>query len=146
MFKFLRFSFASLVLVALFALSAMAQGTGTGSINGPVNNPNKEVVVGATVTAKNNGTNKEATATTDDNGGFKISNLEPGTYTVGVNATGFAPFSAESIVVEVGRSTPLDVSLALPGVTGTVQVTAEAPVINNSSQDFSNNINQTTIN
>lgn len=146
MFKFLRFSFASLVLVALLALSAMAQGTVTGSINGIVNNPNKEVVVGATVTAKNNGTNKEATATTDDNGGFKVSNLEPGNYTVTVNATGFAPFSAENIVVEVGRSTPLEVSLALPGVTGTVQVTAEAPVINNSSQDFSNNINQTTIN
>jgi hypothetical protein len=31
-------------------------------------------------------------------------------------------------------------------VTGTVQVTAEAPVINTSQQDFSSNINQTTIN
>ena len=146
MCKFLRFGFASLVLVAMCALSAMAQSTVTGAINGTVTNPNKEVVVGATVTVKNNGTNKEATATTDDNGGFKVVNLEPGTYTVTVNGSGFAPFSNESVVVEVGRSTTLDVGLSLQGVTGTVQVTAEAPVINTTQQDFSSNVNQTSIN
>jgi outer membrane receptor protein involved in Fe transport len=146
MFKSLRFCITSIVLVALCALGAMAQSNTTGAINGTVMNPNKEVVTGATITAKNNGTNKEATATTDDNGGYKITNLEPGTYTVTVNGAGFAPFSNEAIVVEVGRSTNLDVPLALQGVTNTVQVTAEAPVINTSQQDFSSNINQTSIN
>src|SRR5207237_1701350 len=89
---------------------------------------------------------KEATATTDDNGGFKITNLEPGTYTVTVNASGFAPFTNGAVVVEVGRSTTLEVGLTLQGVTGTVQVTAEAPVINTSQQDFSTNVNQTSLN
>ena len=88
MCKSLRFYITSLALVAMCALSAMAQSTTTGAINGTVTNPNKEVVAGATVTVKNNGTNKEATATTDDNGGFKISNLEPGIYTVNANGTG----------------------------------------------------------
>jgi outer membrane receptor protein involved in Fe transport len=134
------------VLAAMCALSTMAQSTVTGAINGTVTNPNKEVVAGATITARNTGTNKEATATSDDNGGFKIVNLEPGTYTVTVNGAGFAPFSNESVVVEVGRATTLDVGLSLQGVTGTVQVTAEAPVINTSQQDFSSNINQTSIN
>jgi len=146
MFKSLRFSITALALVAIFALSAMAQSTVTGAIGGTITNPNKEVVAGATITAKNNGTNKEATATTDDNGGYKLVNLEPGTYTVTVNGSGFAPFSNESVVVEVGRTTAFDVPLSLQGVTGTVQVTAEAPVINVSQQDFSSNINQTSIN
>src|SRR5712692_1646725 len=146
MCKFLRFCFASLLVLAVCALSAMSQSTTTGAINGTVMNPNKEVVAGATINVKNNGTNKEATATTDDNGGFKITNLDPGSYTVTVNASGFAPFTNGGIVVEVGRSTPMDVGLSLQGVTGTVQVTAEAPVINNSSQDFTSNVNQTTIN
>src|ERR1041385_9528816 len=131
MSKFLRFGFASFLLVALCALSAMAQSGVTGAINGTVTNPNKEVVAGATVSAKNNGTNKEATATTDDNGGFKIVSLDPGVYTVTVNATGFAAYSNAAVVVEVGRSTNLEVGLNLQGVTGgTVTVTAEAPVIN----------------
>lgn len=146
MCKSLRFCFASMLVLAVCALSAMAQSTTTGAINGAVTNPNKEVVTGATVTAKNNGTNKEATATTDDNGGFKVVNLEPGIYTVTVNSSGFAPFTNENVVVEIGRSTPLDIGLSLQGVTGTVQVTAEAPVLNNTSQDFASNINQTSIN
>jgi hypothetical protein len=146
MCKFLRFCFASLLVLAVCALSAMAQSTVTGAINGTVMNPNKEVVTGATVTAKNNGTNKEATATTDDNGGFKVSNLDPGTYTITVNASGFAPFTNGGVTVEVGRSTTLDVGLSLQGVTGTVQVTGEAPVINTSQQDFSSNVNQTSLN
>jgi hypothetical protein len=146
MSKFLRFSFASLVLVAMCALSAMAQSTTTGAINGTVTNPNKEVVAGAAVTVKNNGTNKEATATTDGNGGFKVGNLAPGVYTVNANGSGFAPYINSNVVVEVGLATTLDVGLSLQGVTGTVEVTAEAPVINTSQQDFSSNMNQTSIN
>src|SRR5712691_265175 len=142
MCKYLRFCFASLLVLAVCALSAMAQSNTTGAINGSVTNPNKEVVAGATVTVKNNDTNKEATATTDDNGGFKVSNLEPGTYTATVNASGFAPFSNPGVVVEVGRATPLEIGLSLQGVTGTVQVTGEAPVINTAQQDFSSNVNQ----
>lgn len=146
MLKFFRFCFASLALIAVCAMGAMAQGTVTGAISGTVTNPNKEVVAGATVTAKNLGTSKESTATTDDNGAFRIPNLEPGSYTVTVNATGFAPFTGENVTVEVGRATELPVTVSLQGVTGTVQVTAEAPVINTQQQDFSSNINQTTIN
>jgi outer membrane receptor protein involved in Fe transport len=146
MSKFLRYCFATLVVTAICAVCAMAQSTTTGAINGTVMNPNKEVVVGATVTVKNIGTNKEYTVTSDDNGGFKVGGLEPGTYAVTVNATGFAPFNAESVTVEVGRATELPVQVSLQQVSGTVQVTAEAPVINTSQQDFSSNVNQTTIN
>jgi hypothetical protein len=146
MTKILRFCFASLLVAAFCAVSALAQSTTTGAISGTVTNPNKEVVAGATVSAKNNGTNKEASATTDDNGGFKVSNLDPGIYTVSVSATGFAAYSNAAVVVEIGRSTNIEVGLTLQGVSGTVQVTAEAPVINTSQQDFSSNVNQTTIN
>ena len=144
--KFLRATFATLAILVMCTVSAMAQGTVTGGISGTVTNPNKEVITGATVTVKNNGTSKETTATTDDNGGFKIVNLDPGTYTVSVNASGFAPFSNENVVVEVGRSTTLDVPVGLQGTTNTVQVTAEAPVINTTQQDFSTNVNQVSLN
>lgn len=146
MSKFFRFCFASLALIAVCAMGAMAQGTVTGAISGTVTNPNKEVVAGATVTAKNAGTSKESTATTDDNGAFRISNLDPGIYTVTVNATGFAPFTGENVTVEVGRATEIPVTVAVQGVSENVQITAEAPVINTQQQDFSSNINQTTIN
>src|SRR2546430_4416791 len=99
MIRTLCFMFAAFVLVALCAIGAMAQSTTTGAINGTVTNPNKEVVAGATVTAKNNGTNKEDTATTDDNGGFKNTNLQPRTYTVTIKGSGFVPVFKSAVVV-----------------------------------------------
>lgn len=146
MSKFLRVTFASLALVMMFSLTAMAQGTVTGGITGTVSNPNKEVIAGASVSAKNNGTSKESTATTTDDGKFNLTNLEPGTYTVTVNASGFATFTNSSVVVEVGRATNMEIPVSLQGVESTVQVTAEAPVINTTQQDFSTNVNQVSIN
>ncbi len=137
-----------LITLLVFGFSAVgfAQSTTTGSIGGVVSNPNKEVVAGASVTVKNTGTNKEDTATTDDTGRFKVANLQPGNYSVTVNSSGFSPMTSENVVVEVGRETSLEVALSVGPVTGTVDVSAEAPVINTTQQDFSSNINQTSIN
>ena len=143
--KIFSFSFAALLVLALSAFSAMAQSTTQGAISGTVRDPQGGVVPNATVTVKNNETNREVTATTDDDGGFKTVNLDPGTYTVTVSAANFAAFTSNA-VVEVGRSTSLAIDLSIQGATETVQITGEAPVINTEQQDFSSNINQTSIN
>jgi Carboxypeptidase regulatory-like domain/TonB dependent receptor len=145
MAKIVKGCFVCLFVLALSTV-AFAQSTTTGSIGGVVTNPNKEVVPGATVTVRNIGTNKEDTATTDDTGRFKVANLQPGNYAVTINSSGFSPSTMENVVVEVGRETTLEVSLSVGPVTGTVDVTAEAPVINTTQQDFSTNLNQTSIN
>src|SRR5919106_3515545 len=145
MSKIIKLSFAGLLVLALCAL-AFAQSTTAGAIGGVVSNPNKEVVPGASVTVRNAGTNKEDSATTDDQGRFKVVNLQPGIYVVTINSSGFSPYTNERVVVEVGRETSLEAVLAVGPVTGTVDVSAEAPVINTTQQDFSSNINQTSIN
>jgi len=145
MVKIVKLSFVSLLVLALSAV-ALAQSTTTGSIGGVVTNPNKEVVPGAAVTVKNIGTNKEDNATTDDTGRFKVANLQPGSYSVTVNSSGFSPMTTENVIVEIGRETNLEVALSVGPVTGTVDVSAEAPVINTTQQDFSTNLNQTSIN
>jgi len=145
MSKIVRLSFVFLLVFGISAI-AMAQSTTTGAIGGVVSNPNKEVVPGAAVTVRNVETNKEDSATSDDSGRFKVPNLQPGRYAVTVNSTGFSTASQENVVVEVGRETSLEIALAVGQVTGTVDVTAEAPVINTTQQDFSSNINQTSIN
>ncbi|MBD0372177.1 MAG: TonB-dependent receptor [Pyrinomonadaceae bacterium] len=145
MSKILRFSLISLLLFAMSAL-ALAQSSTQGAIGGVITNPNKEVVPGATITVRNVETNKESTGQTDDEGRFRIVQLNPGNYTVTVSASGFSTFTQEKVVVEVGRVTSLDVPLSVGPVSGTVEVTAEAPVINTSQQDFSTNVNQVSIN
>jgi hypothetical protein len=146
MSKFVKLSFVLSLILAMSAI-AFGQSTVTGAIGGVVTNPNKEVVPNASVTVRNTETNKEDTATTDDQGRYKVSGLQPGTYAVTINSAGFSPYTQEKVTVEVGRETTLNSALSIGPVSGgTVEVTSEAPVINTSQQDFSSNINQTSIN
>ncbi|HKG98176.1 MAG TPA: carboxypeptidase regulatory-like domain-containing protein, partial [Pyrinomonadaceae bacterium] len=145
MSKIVRFCFVSLLVLALSAV-AFGQSTTTGSIGGVVSNPNKEVVSGAAVAVRNVGTNKEDSATTDDTGRFKVANLQPGLYAVTVSSSGFSPLTVDNVTVEIGRETNLEAALVIGQVTGQVDVTADAPVINTTQQDFSTNLNQTSIN
>jgi hypothetical protein len=145
MSKTIKLSLICLLLLGLSSIAA-AQSTTTGAIGGVVSNPNKEVVPGASISVKNVETNKEDAATTDDSGRFKVANLQPGRYAVTVNSSGFSAITQENVVVEVGRETNLEISLSVGPVTGSVDVSAEAPVINTTQQDFSSNINQTSIN
>jgi len=143
----------SIKLFTLIALSLVlsigqtfAQSTVSGGINGTVTDPQGRVVPNATVTATNLGTNSVVTATTNDDGGYRITNLQPGTYRIDTTVSGFAPSQADNITVEVGSSTPVDIPLTLGTATAEVNVDAEAPVINTSDNANAININQTSIN
>ena len=132
MSKILRLSFVAF-LVLTFSAIAFGQSTTTGAIGGVVSNPNREVVPGASVTVKNTGTNKEDTATTDDQGRFRVVSLEPGRYDVMINATGFAPFT-QKVIVEVGRVTDVTAALTIgPIQPNTVEVEIVPPEIGRAS-------------
>jgi hypothetical protein len=145
-----NFSFSILATLALclaFGISQVfAQATTTGGINGQVKDPQSASVPNASVKVTNVGTNASVTTTSDSDGGYRVTNLQPGTYTVEVNASGFGPAKADNIIVEVGRSTTIDIPLALGTAVAEVQVTSEAPVINTTDNGNTSNFNQTSIN
>jgi hypothetical protein len=145
MSKFLRFCFASFVLVTLCALSVMAQSqASTGQIVGTVTNPAGELVPGATVTVTNPATGLTRTITTNDRGEFSAVNLPSGEYTIDVVAPGFGKFTQTGYKVEVGSAITADVALTVQGVTGTVLVSAGSNVETTQIQSTTN-INDTSI-
>ncbi len=138
--------FAMLALGIMLAFAqTFAQSTVTGGINGTITDPQGGVVPNATVTVTNIGTNNAVTVNANADGGYRVSNLPPGNYRIETTVSGFAPAKADRIVVEVGQVTTVDLPLTLGTTTAEVQVTAEAPVINTTSQDFTTNVNQTSI-
>lgn len=145
MSKIVKLSFL-VILVLAISETAMAQSQTTGAIGGLVVDVRKEAIPGASVTTRSSETSKEDSGVTDGEGRFRIVNLQPGLYSVTINASGFGPFNQDNVIVEVGRITELDAAMSVGQVTGQVEVTAEAPVLNTSQQDFSSNINQTSIN
>src|SRR5215813_6284063 len=93
-----------------------------GSITGRVTDPNGAVVPGATVVVKNIATNKELTATTNDEGSYAFPVLLPGQYKLQVTKEGFKVDSREQIEVRVADKLTIDVQLQTGSVAETVTV------------------------
>src|SRR5439155_12455765 len=138
--------FCALIGVVLSAPAVYAQSQATtGNIEGRVLDPKDAAVPGATVTATNRQTGLEKTATTNDQGDFSIILLPPGQYTVRANATGFTASEIKDLTVTVGGRTPLDIKLSVGGASGSVTITAEAPVVETTQTSVSTTINQKSI-
>jgi hypothetical protein len=131
-----------LALLGAMGSAVLAQSTTQGAIGGTVYDPTGAVIPNATVRIHNDGTNAESTVTADASGNFNAPLLEPGTYTVTIAAPGFEGYAAKSVTVQVGQMTTLLPHLKTGAATSTVEVTAEAPVLNFESPDFSSNLNQ----
>lgn len=87
----------------------------------------------ATVTATNPNTNKSVSGTTQSNGGFVLSALAPGTYTLTVEKTGFKKSVQTGITLVVFQKARLDVQLEVGEVNTTVEVTGTAPLVESGS-------------
>ncbi|MGH9831974.1 MAG: carboxypeptidase regulatory-like domain-containing protein [Blastocatellia bacterium] len=124
----------------------MAQSAVTGAVGGAATDPNNAAVPNAKVTLRSLDTNKVETATTDESGRFRFTNLQPGAYTITVSATGFAEYKQERLEVEVGRLSNVDAGLRVGAAEATVDIVASSPVVNLDSKEFTTNINQTAIN
>src|SRR5215813_4737092 len=138
------FCFCVLIMLSLSS-RANAQSTTDGAVGGTATDSSGAAVSGAKVTARNNGTNASDSTTTDETGYFRIAKLTPAEYTITVEANGFAPYKVEKVVVQIGTVTELDARLGVASAGATVVVSAELPVINTVSQDFSNVVDEKAV-
>ncbi len=130
MLKMLRVS--SVLGVVLFALvfwvrdpmTVRGQSISTGTIAGTVTDPSGAAVAGATVTLTNLGTSTSRTAATNETGRYVLANVEPGTYSLTINKTGFRVAKFSNQVVNIGGSLTLNVTLEIGATSQTVEVTA----------------------
>jgi hypothetical protein len=119
-----RFLFLSLMIFAL-GISALAQSN-KGTVVGTVKDPDDALITTAKVTVVNLATKETREATTGTDGGYVVSNLEPGKYRVTVEAAGFQSVVFEEVTVETSSRLPLDVKFtAITGGGASVTVTAE---------------------
>src|SRR5215213_161439 len=121
----------AILITCLMALVSFAQNT-NGKLVGTVSAPDG-VIAGATIVVKDNQTGKERTVVSNENGTFDVPQLEFGTYTVTITATGYKTFVANDVKIDVGREYPLSALLEVGQVSEQVTVTAGAEQINASN-------------
>jgi len=135
-----------LSLLSVCCSFAGAQSTVDGSVDGHVVDNTGAFVAKVQVTVHNNGTNADTSVLSDAEGYFRVTRLQPGAYTLTFKAPGFTTRKVEQVTVEVNRVTTIDQALALGNTSETVDVTADAPSINTTSAEITENFNQRSIN
>ena len=117
-------------LLLLIVQSTNSQDLDTASIQGVVRDQNGAAIPGAIVTATFLKTTATRNATTDDEGRYRLIQLEPGAYKLQINAGGFAPQEVIDVTIVAGQSFPLTVTLNPAQVNESVVVTVDnaAPI------------------
>ncbi|MDX6303232.1 MAG: hypothetical protein QOI77_201 [Blastocatellia bacterium] len=147
----------ALILCMSFAGSPVsAQTSTTGTIEGFVTDTNGAVVPAVTITATSPNLIRAQSATTDNDGRYRILNLPPGSYTVTVEATaGFARMARSSVDVNLSKTSTVPIQLEPAGATAIVTVNgtsrAVVDIASNTSgthvstEQFSNFTTQRTV-
>jgi hypothetical protein len=99
------------------------------TISGHVYDASGAAVPNVKVQAINIATNETTTATTSASGAYSIPFLRPGNYKVTATAQGFKQYVRDNIVLEVGKVAGIDITLELGNVAESVEVTAEAAML-----------------
>ena len=134
-----------LVLLGFSANVAFGQAI-TGTLLGTVLDSSGASVVGAEVTVTNTDTGVRWTSTTGPEGYYSVPNLPPGRYSVTVKFAGFKTATSHDDVVQVQQTTRVDFTMSAGDVSQTVQVTAEAPLVQSTSSDIGSVIEAKEIN
>jgi carboxypeptidase family protein/TonB-dependent receptor-like protein len=128
----------------LLAIPASAQVAG-GTISGTVKDPSGAVVPGASITITNEATGVSRNVAANTDGLYTAPNLLPGTYELKCTATGFRTEVRRGVLLTVGATQVLDVTMQV-GTTGeTVVVTSEVPAVQLGTSDISAVVNATTV-
>ena len=130
MYRWLICCLSCLVL----SLAAVAQ-LPTSTLNGTVTDPQGAVVAGAKVVIINAATGASRETATGSDGGFSVTDLTPGNYTVRINASGFAVSEFKEIHLDVGRALTLDVSLKIAKAGEVIEVTGGEIAVNTTQSE-----------
>ena len=144
------FQIASLLLILLLSAHvAFGQAqSNAADIQGTVRDSTGAVVPNATVTARNPGTNFSRSATTNDEGFYRIINVPPGDYEVTVEAANFKKAILPKVTVTIGQAANLDDITLEPGaISESVTVSdATSEIVETSKTAVATTIDQQRIN
>jgi hypothetical protein len=127
-----------LVLLLGSALPASAQiGTAAAQLNGTVTDESGGTVAKASISLRESDKNLSYTTASTDSGFYVFPNVPPGRYELKVSFTGFAAYTQTGIVLTVGQTATINVTLHVAAKGEQIVVTSEAPVIEPTKTEIS---------
>src|SRR5262249_7074834 len=137
--KHLRTMFAIFLIAALSATAMYAQAV-SATLVGTLTDSSGGIVVNAKVTATETNTGVVRTGNTNESGNYTFPNVPPGIYSVTAEQPGFKKVTRANVDVVVDTTTRVDLTLTPGQVNETVDVTAEAPILQTDRADIGRKI------
>lgn len=140
----LRCGIALIAMMVVAFNGAQAQvlyGTLTGNVTDPAN----AVVPKVHVEATDQATNVKHETETDDHGIYRFTDLQPGVYQVSVSATSFRKFIETNVQVQASAVMRVDVHLQLSTASESIEVAADAVVLQTDRSDIHTEISATEV-
>jgi hypothetical protein len=125
----------SLGLLLFQCTALVAQQTASSGIAGVVMDSTQAGIPGATVTVTNTGTNAKRTTTSDAQGNFSVPNLQPATYEIRTEKSGFQTSVLKDFELQIGQIARPNITMTVGGVSESVNVQSEAPLLQTQSAD-----------
>ena len=141
----MRSKFMAALAVLLLALPSLvlAQIGQTAVLTGTVTDSSGGVLPGVTVTVTSPSQIGGAkTAVTDATGTYRFPALAPGAYLVTMELQGFKEFKRENVRLQLGQTIMIDASLQIGGLSETVDVSGESPVVDVKTSAAQKNLTQ----
>jgi hypothetical protein len=126
-------------LLCAAPVPALAQ-QGTSEIGGRVTDDTGGALPGVAILVTNEQTGVFREIVSGSDGSYFVSQLVPGRYQIAAKLAGFRSFERKGIIVEVGKTTSINVTLGVGAIEETVKVTAESPLIDTTSVKVGGNI------
>jgi len=136
----------SLAVICFVLLTSLVPAQSiSGRITGTITDEAGAVVRNAEVVVTSEGTGGQRRTVSDENGFYVAPELPVGFYTVKVEGGGFAPASRTRIKVDVGAETRVDITLTLKAAEATIDIRAEAPLLQPGSSTLAEVINNNQV-
>jgi hypothetical protein len=129
----------SFLLVVVCSLAFAQRDLGT--ITGTVSDAQGASVPNAKVSIVNTATGVSYDTVTTDTGSYTRPALNPGTYTVTVEAPGFQKAQQSNVIITPGQPVAVNLTLQVGNASQTVEVTASAPLLQTESPALGSNLN-----
>ena len=134
--------FGSLILLSETLCQAQLS---TASLNGTVQDITTASIPGAKIVVVQTQTNFTTETISGPDGTFRVSSIPVGPYVIRVRKDGFEDYEQSGIVLTVGQTATLQISLRVGSATQNVVVTAETPVVDSTTPTIQNIVNENTV-
>lgn len=138
-------AFYAVLVLALICTPRLSAQTATGSIVGSATDPSGGVIVGATVTLTQVGTNETRTTVTDSRGAYSLTFLQPATYNIAIESPGFKTFVQKGIILNVDATLTVNAKLPVGAVSQKVTVSGQPPLVESQTSSIGQVMNTKTI-